>query len=186
VSGIVTKAALKEIMLVLRKLNESDAEAFEAFQRAYRATAVTDPTFARGFAAASSFPVYLARLDDDEQGLRLPEGHLPSSMYWGFIGSELVGRLMLRHRLNERLRQTGGNVGYVVVPDYRRRGIATEMLRLALPLARERGINRLLITCDEDNTASRRVIEKCGGLLAGTSPIPESGVLQCRYWIALP
>jgi predicted acetyltransferase len=59
------------------------------------------------------------------------------------------------------------------------------MLRLALPLARERGLDRALITCDEDNTASRRVIEKCGGLLEGTSPIPESGVLQCRYWISL-
>jgi hypothetical protein len=54
-------------MLVLRKLTESDAE---AFQRAYRATAVTDPTFARGFAADIPFRDYLARLDDDEQGLR--------------------------------------------------------------------------------------------------------------------
>lgn len=96
-----------------------------------------------------------------------------------------VGRLMLRHRLNERLRQTGGNIGYVVVPEYRRRGIAVGMLRLALPLARERGLDRALITCDEDNAASRRVVEKCGGLLEGTSPILESGVIQCRYWISL-
>jgi predicted acetyltransferase len=169
-------------MLVLRKLTESDVE---AFQRAYRATVVTDPTFARGFAADMPFPVYLARLDDDEQGLHLPENYVPSTMYWGFIGSELVGRLMLRHRLNERLRQTGGNIGYVVVPEYRRRGIAVGMLRLALPLARERGLDQALITCDEDNAASRRVVEKCGGLLEGTSPILESGVIQCRYWISL-
>jgi hypothetical protein len=54
-------------MLVLRKLTESDAE---AFQRAYRTTALTDPSFARGFAADIPFPVYLARLDDAEQGSR--------------------------------------------------------------------------------------------------------------------
>jgi hypothetical protein len=64
-------------MLVLRKLTESDAE---AFQRAHQATVVTDPTFARGFAADTLFPVYLARLDDDEQGLRLPENYVPSTM----------------------------------------------------------------------------------------------------------
>lgn len=132
-----------------------------------------------------AFPAYLARLDEDELGLHLPENHVPSTMYWGFIGAELAGRLMLRHRLNERLRQTGGSIGYVVVPEYRRRGVATGMLRLALPLARERGLDRVLITCDEDNIASRRVVEKCGGVLEGTSAIPESGVIQCRYWIAL-
>ncbi len=167
---------------MLRKLIESDVE---AFQRAYRATTATDPTFARGFAADIPFRDYLARLDHDEQGLHLPEDYVSSTTYWGFIGAELVGRLMLRHRLNERLRRTGGNIGYVVVPEYRRRGIATGMLRLALPLAKERGLDRALITCDEDNTASRRVIEKCGGLLEATSPIPETGVIQCRYWISL-
>lgn len=92
---------------------------------------------------------------------------------------------MLRHRLNERLLQTGGNIGYVVVPEYRRRGIATQMLRLTLLLARERGLERVLITCDEDNMASRRVIEKCGGVFETTSAIPETGVIQRRYWIVL-
>jgi predicted acetyltransferase len=169
-------------MLVLRKLTEVDAD---AFQTAYGATAVTDPTFARGFAPDIAFATYLERLDSAEHGVDLPENHVPSMTFWGFIGTDLAGRLTLRHRLNEELHKTGGNIGYVVVPEYRRRGIATEMLRLALPLARERGLDRLLITCDEDNTGSRRAIEKCGGLLESTSPIPESGVIQCRYWISL-
>jgi predicted acetyltransferase len=59
------------------------------------------------------------------------------------------------------------------------------MLGLALPRALERDLAELLITCDEDNTASKRVIEKCGGVLEGTSLNPENGVSQCRYWISL-
>jgi predicted acetyltransferase len=168
--------------LVLRKLTASDEERFE---RAHRATAANDPGFARGFAEGMSFTAYLAHLEDCERGFSLPENHVPSTMYWGFVGPALAGRLMLRHRLNERLLQTGGNIGYVVVPEYRRRGIATTMLELALPLARERGLERVLLTCDEDNLASQRVIEKCGGVFEDTSAVPETGVIQRRYWIAL-
>ena len=168
--------------MLLRRLTESDAD---AFVRAHRATTPTYPTFARSFEAELSFSDYLARLSDYEQGYNLPEGHVSSTMYWGFIGSEVVGRLMLRHHLNDVLRKSGGHIGYVVVPEFRGRGIATHMLQLALPRALKRDIAKLLITCDEDNTASRRVIEKCGGVLEGTSIRPENGVSQCRYWISL-
>src|SRR5690242_4388170 len=153
-------------MIILRRLTESDAGAFRG---AYEATAAIVPRFAPGYDPGRPFAAYLALLSDDEQGLRLPVNHVPSTMCWGFLDDALVGRLMLRHFLNDRLRQTGGHIGYVVVPAYRRRGIATEMLRLALPLARQRGLDRVLITCDETNTASRRVAEKCGGIYEGTS-----------------
>jgi predicted acetyltransferase len=169
-------------MLALRKLTASDAE---AFQIAYRATAATDPNFARGFTLDTPFDAYLARLDADERGADLPESYVPTTLYCGFLGAELVGRLTLRVHLNARLRQSGGNIGYVVVPEFRRRGVATQMLRLALPIARDRGLDRALLTCDEGNTGSRRVIEKCGGVLEAVSPIPGSGVSQCRYWISL-
>lgn len=168
--------------LVLRILTELDER---AFTRAYRATVASDPTFARGYSEDMPFAAYLARLADDERGVRLPESHVPSTTYWGFVGADLVARLMLRHRLNERLLRTGGHIGYVVVPAHRRRGIATAMLRLALPLARARGLDRVLLTCDEDNVASRRVIETCGGTFDGTSTVPETGTVQRRYWIAV-
>lgn len=170
------------LVLVLRTLTESDAD---AFLRAHRATTPAFPSFARGFTAELSFSDYLARLADYEQGRNLPEDHVSSTTYYGFIGSHVVGRLMLRHRLNDVLHKSGGHIGYVVVPEFRQRGIATQMLRLALPRALERDIGKLLITCDEDNTASKRVIEKCGGVLEGTSLHPETGVSQCRYWISL-
>jgi hypothetical protein len=68
----------------------------QAALRAYRATAVTDPTFARGFDPEIRFSVYLARLNDDEQGRCLPENYVPTTFYCGFIGTEVVGRLTLR------------------------------------------------------------------------------------------
>jgi predicted acetyltransferase len=169
-------------MLTLRKLTASDAD---AFRKAHRATVATDPNFARGFSPDAPFATYLAHLDDDERGLRLPKDYVPSTMYCAFVGPEIVGRLTLRLQLNEVLRKAGGHIGYVVVPAHRRRGVATEMLRLALPIARERGVDQALLTCDESNAASRRVIEKCGGILEGTSPIPDGGVIQYRYWISL-
>src|SRR5215813_3540965 len=79
-------------MIVLRKLIASDAV---AFQRAYDEAAATQPRFAPGFDPESGFAAYLARLREDELGLDLPENHVPSTMYFGFLDDALVGRLML-------------------------------------------------------------------------------------------
>ncbi|TSB21636.1 GNAT family N-acetyltransferase [Streptomyces benahoarensis] len=71
----------------------------------------------------------------------------------------------------------GGHIGYDVRPTARRRGHATAMLRAALPRARVLGLDRVLITCDATNTASRKVIEACGGLFED-----RRGV-KLRFWV---
>jgi len=93
--------------------------------------------------------------------------------------------LMLRHALNDFLRRIGGNIGFVVVPGHRRRGYATQMLRHGLDLASSKGMEKVLVTCDEDNVASRRTIEKCGGVYEGSTSRPEDSVAKRRYWISL-
>ena len=83
----------------------------------------------------------------------------------------------MRHRLTEFLRDVGGHVGYYVRPSRRRRGHATAMLRAVLPYAADLGLERVLVTCDDTNEGSRRVIEAAGGVLED-----QRGV-KLRYWL---
>jgi predicted acetyltransferase len=168
--------------LVLRKLASNDEE---AFLRALTLTAVSDPNFAHYYRTELAFATFLHILADAEAGIRLPDGHVPSTLLFGFVDAEIVGRLMLRHSLNDFLRRIGGNIGFVVVPGHRRLGYATEMLRQGLHLASSKGMEKVLVTCDEDNVASRRTIERCGGVYEGSASRPEDLVAKRQYWISL-
>ena len=83
----------------------------------------------------------------------------------GSAGDEYLGRLSIRHRLTPHLLYFGGNIGFEVRPGARRRGHATAMLAAALPLAAALGIDPARVDCDAGNVASRRVIERNGGVL---------------------
>ncbi len=89
---------------------------------------------------------------------------VPETVLWWAERREYLGRISIRHRLNDALMREGGNIGYDVRPSVRRRGHATAMLAAALPHAARLGIDRARIDCDVSNIASRRVIEKNGGL----------------------
>jgi predicted acetyltransferase len=103
---------------------------------------------------------------------------VPSTTLWWGEGQEYLGRIQLRQRLNGALLETGGHIGYDVAPEHRRQGHATAMLRAMLPVVRaDYGLGHVLITCDTDNVASRKVIEACGGVYEDT----RRGKL--RYWV---
>ena len=89
---------------------------------------------------------------------------MPATTYWWTDGDTYLGRINIRHRLNDYLREVGGHIGYDIRPTARRQGHATAMLAAALPRAAGLGIEKALITCDADNTASRKVIETNGGV----------------------
>lgn len=115
------------------------------------------------------------------------ETTVPATHLWGVAveaEDELVGRISIRHELNDALRVVGGHIGYDTVPSFRGRGVATEMLRQALPVASALGLTRLLITCDDTNTASIRVIERNGGALSETKALGPNGPVKRYYWIA--
>ena len=114
----------------------------------------------------AGFAAYVAALEADRrEDTPRPEGFVPGTMLWWVDGDEFLGRVHIRHRLNDRLRELGGHIGYVVRPSARRRGHATAMLAAALPVAAGLGIEEALVTADPDNVASRRVIEANGGRL---------------------
>jgi predicted acetyltransferase len=83
------------------------------------------------------------------------------------------------------LEHHGGHVGYAIRPSERLKGYGTRLLALTLDKAREMGLGRVLVTCDTDNFASVRVIEKNGGVLENQVISNRSGKMISRYWIAL-
>jgi predicted acetyltransferase len=111
-------------------------------------------------------------------------GWSAETVFWSVIGSEYVGRISLRHELIGNLLNYGGHIGYDVRPSMRRRGFGTQQLALCLQEARERGFTRVLITCDDDNLGSIRIIEANGGVLEDKR---DNGrpTLTRRYWITL-
>ncbi|MFD4632926.1 GNAT family N-acetyltransferase [Streptomyces sp. NPDC058284] len=103
---------------------------------------------------------------------------VPVTTLWYVEGADYLGRITIRHTVATRfLREYGGHIGYEVRPTARRRGHATDMLRACLPYAAGLGLESVLVTCDTDNTGSRKVIEAAGG----TFEDERGGKL--RYWI---
>jgi len=98
---------------------------------------------------------------------------------------KIVGMLQVRHEFNAYLAKYAGHIGYSVRPDERRKGYASQMLRDALAYCREIGLDRVLITCNAGNEASRRTIIKNGGMYDGTVHEPGEDVDIERYWISL-
>ncbi|ROR91599.1 GNAT family N-acetyltransferase [Nocardioides aurantiacus] len=111
----------------------------------------------------AGFAAYVAQVRREAVAPR--DDFVPHTTWWWIDGGEYIGRIDLRHRLTERLREVGGHVGYDVRRSRRREGHATAMLAAVLPHARARGIADALLTCDVGNLASRRVIEANGGRL---------------------
>lgn len=161
----------------LQKLSPSDGkEIYDMLQKIPR----EENSFQNGY-HGMSFEEYKAELKDryDESlGVNLKPDRVPQTTYWFYVDDKPVGFIKIRHYLNDRLKEIGGHIGYTIAPEFRAKGYATKMLELALIEAKKMGIDKILITCDKDNSASRRVVEKNGGVL-------ESEEEFCRYWIAL-
>lgn len=137
--------------------------------------------------AICDFPGMLQAMQDHAGGRNLAGDHVPQTDYWLFCGERLVATCRLRHRLNEHLAQHGGHIGYDVRPSEWRKGYATRMLALVVEKAREMGLERVMLTCDKENVASARTIQKNGGKLDREYWWEEKGekVLIQNYWIEL-
>jgi predicted acetyltransferase len=123
------------------------------------------------------FAAYVARKLAEREDVEDPDWVLCTNLWW-VDGEEYVGRMSIRHELNDGLAEVGGHIGYDVRRSRRREGHATAMLAAALPIAHDLGVEKALLTCDVDNIASRRVIEHNGGVLEDE----RNGKL--RFWVS--
>jgi predicted acetyltransferase len=156
------------------------------FLRAHHATTPDVPNFLHYYEEGMPFARYLEILEQHARGEHVPPDHVPSTFLFAFDGPRIVGRVAIRHELNDFLLRIGGHIGYTVVPEFRRRGYATEILRQSLAIARQRfGLTRVLLTCDDDNIGSIRTIEKNGGILESVVTGADVTTPKRRYWIAV-
>jgi predicted acetyltransferase len=154
----------------------------ESVVRAAHAEFLTeDFQFALGLEPDTPFEKWIARLDAHRCGRDLGDW-VPGTFLLADVDGAVVGRVSVRHELNDWLAREGGHIGYCVLREHRRRGYATEILRQSLVVARAVGVDRVLVTCDDHNVGSAAVIEANGGLRDAERPLAGEAPMR-RYWI---
>jgi predicted acetyltransferase len=166
------------VNLRLRPLRDSDEREVLA---AHAELADDDFTFLLFWEPEDCWSGYVRQLERHRNGSDIPDGMVPATFLVAEVEGELVGRVSIRHELNDWLTRVGGHIGYCVRPAHRRRGYATEILRQSLIVARAVGVERALVSCNDANVASARAIERCGGVLENV--VDEEGSRKRRYWI---
>ncbi|HVW66601.1 MAG TPA: GNAT family N-acetyltransferase [Candidatus Peribacteraceae bacterium] len=139
------------------------------------------PGFLNNGEPLTDVAAYIELTKKQARGEALPEGWVPATTLWLIDHDEFIGNVNIRHRMTDTLAKRGGHIGYAIRPSMQGKGYGTEMLRLALIEAQKLGIDRVLITCSKNNPASRRVIEKNGGVLQDEIDVDGEPVL--RFWI---
>lgn len=161
-----------------------------AYLPAYRMAIEEDeryrPLAARMFADPEHV---IRRAYETEHGIDLPPGYVRATTLWLIDDGRFIGETGIRHELTPALLQYAGNIGYEIRCSEARRGYGTKMLGMALEFCRDQlRLDKVLLTCDDDNIGSIKVIENNGGVLENKVPnqTDRGPVLTRRYWIELP
>lgn len=126
------------------------------------------------------------KFKDNRDQSKLPSQYVPSYDYFAVDDDKFIGVIHIRIRLNENLMRYGGHIGYAINPKYWNVGYGKELLKLGLEqyknLIEE---DNILITCDDDNIGSYKIIESNGGILENKVENEDCGesFLTRRYWI---
>lgn len=177
---------MNHINIYLKQPSEEDEAAAWAYREKFQKSGETMDGSA-GLDRSNSYSEWLKRNCLNRHKETVLEGLVPASTFYAYErtekGENLVGMIDIRRELNDFLREFGGHIGYSVAPDQRRRGIAKEMLRLALLECRSLGLEKVMISCYESNEASAKTIEANGGVLS--KKVDHEGQLLRHYWITL-
>ncbi len=152
----------------------------EEFKQAFQQAGEDTINGSCGLTRFSCYGDWLFYLERVRQG-REPD-RVPSFTFLAGDGKQLVGIIDIRLQLTQA-HYYSGHIGYSVRPDCRGRGIGTELLRLGLEKARKLGLGRVMLSCQENNLASRKIIEANGGRLSERAVWEGAPLLV--FWISL-
>ncbi len=136
-------------------------------------------------ALRDSIQEWLEEIARRQDAASMPAGTV-LTWYYLFLreaDDKVVGFVQIHHPLNDYYEKFAGHIGYTICPSERRKGYASALLKEALRLCREKGIDEVLVCCAPDNEGSKRTILRCGGVLEATEPEPKHGSLISRYKI---
>jgi predicted acetyltransferase len=154
-----------------------------AARRADAIAEAEDSMFLLGLEPDMSWIDFLESVETQRLGLYPSKYRVRAVQLAATVNDQLVGRTSIRFELNEFFATEGGHIGYVVLPEFRRRGYATEILRQALVIARAGGVDPVLMYCLDDNIGSIAAIERCGGVLDEIIANEKGEPSWRRYWI---
>ncbi len=169
--------------LKLRELSLKDEQAFMNGLKDWEGESLSWYTF--DWKPGVLFSEHLDRLKKNKRGVETPKAHVPSTMLYGFVVGEIVGRVNVRHVLNEELNKRGGHIGYAVSQKHRKKGYALEMVKQSLSICKTLGIERLLVTCARANIPSWKIIESIGGELEAEVYDDIGKEIIRKYWVGL-
>jgi predicted acetyltransferase len=175
-AGADLKTEFQTPQITLKSPSESYIDSFFDAMAEFKAEG--DDQFLQSI-TRDQFPLHVQRLHDLATDINLKEGYIPSKEFWIMDAEGFAGRIILGLTFIPSPERVGHHVGYAIRSSKRLNGYATKALQLLCDEARKLRIFKLMPTCGADNVASRRVIEKNGGVL-----LDKSGD-ELRYLIDL-
>ena len=173
-------------ILILRKVTPADLPAAAEYRAEFLASgdSMDGCSNLRRFENMADWYNWICKAEHWET---CPAGWVPDTQFISIRKSDgaLVGMLDIRHVLNDACLNLFGNIGYSIRPSQRRKGYATEQLRLALPICKSMNMDHVLVTCHKENTASAKTIQKNGGVFENEVMDERNGEVLQRYWIDL-
>lgn len=173
-------------ILTLRKVLPSDLEAVREYRAEFleNGDSMDGCSNLRRFEDMADWYNWICNAESPET---CPPNWVPDTQFICVRRSDgrIVGMLDIRHELNEACLNLFGNIGYSIRASERRKGYATEQLRLAKEICRGMGMKRILVTCDKENLASAKTILHNGGVLENEVVDERNGEVLQRYWIDL-
>lgn len=169
--------------LVIRQLTPADESAFFEGMKLWSEKDLGWYTFS--WKPGMSYQEMLTILENERLGQNMAPGRVPHTMLYAFLDGKIIGRVSIRHELNDFLLRRGGHIGYSVAESYRRKGFATELMKAGMNYCKTLGLSKILVTCDDGNDPSWKIIEKFSAILENKIIDEAENKTIRRYWVNL-